>query len=681
MPRCIKIDIYQGQVSSPAPTNSTLLGQAYSRVPAPLPLKLDRRAEADLSPLSWNSEDSQDRLVRSPSPSRTVTQDSPPYSSPRRGLFHSQTMPMPRRSPIPRIVTPVDRTGFDSQKAMSGRGKAPPSSFPTSFAQAPPPSEHNAAADVSREAGKAGLLSQEHSSFEIDPDLAANADLAIQYEKFKPTTAKPPIPNKVMTPAQFELYREQQERDRRYYGGGGDSDSDGENDQDEYEDEVERDRQAAKQRRKQEAQLAVYRQTMMKVTGDQPGSRPTSGLSGFILRPTLDPKDSGPSSKESADEEEDEDVPLGILAAHGFPNKNRPPTRLSKSPSNSQPGPAASAAAETAARGSLPVFARNLPQDPYIGAGLVNPSNREPLAMGGGTSVYGAPAGAVPGPYPVHPAGLVGVIAGEERARAMRRGSPNAQGNYDAPRAPSQLGMSRSQTMGNLQHHGMMPPSVLSAGEQAQIQMSQTMSQMMLMQMQWMQQMQQMVHMQGSPPPPHMPQDVLVPPAPVQRPLSMPMPNMLGQRSMSTLSSSMAPWNRSSSYISPLNGMGGGPGYAPSMAPSERNNVGLASRYRPVSMVQDGGSLAGSHQRSSTFTASTVRAWTSFDSGRRSPTGATIRTLNPPAKKTATVVDDDDDDEGWAEMKAKKDKKQRGWRLRKAQTQGPGLRDLVPSEL
>lgn len=79
----------------------------------------------------------------------------------------------------------------------------------------------------------------------------------------------------------------------------------------------------------------------------------------------------------------------------------------------------------------MPVFARNLPVDlPYFGAGIVNAPNREPLAFNRSAgSVYG---GGVNNSMPQlpPPGGLVGVIATEERQRAMRRGSPNVQGHY-----------------------------------------------------------------------------------------------------------------------------------------------------------------------------------------------------------------------------------------------------------
>jgi hypothetical protein len=120
--------------------------------------------------------------------------------------------------------------------------------------------------------------------------------------------------------------------------------------------------------------------------------------------------------------------------------------------------------------------------------------------------------------------GLVGVIAGEERARAMRRG-----GHYDAyggnnspftggysgvgsnavgpllPRSSSpflpQFRNNNTNSMMMMSSNGWMqpPPSAANANAAAaaQAQMSQQMTEMMWMQMMWMQQMMQMQGMQN----------------------------------------------------------------------------------------------------------------------------------------------------------------------------------------
>ena len=660
----------------------------------PRPIQSSHREAVESSSYSWTSQDSSDGLIRSPSPSKTITGGTPeativrkPAPSTRntngtQGVVKSDqgagniyadiykpTPPSPIRKPT-EVANPQGRQpdsawqhGNDSTRELDDKSK------------------------VSNPALPAGADTSPVLSHDFDPTLVANAELAAMYQERKPAPRIAPSTNKVMTRAQFERYKQQQEDDRRR---GLIQDHDGSDEEINYEDddEAERDREAVQKRKKQEAHLAVYRQQMKKVTGQpaqpRPGSSVGTELSSRMSHLMVDPAQSG---KSSGDEEvdEDEDVPLGILAAHGFPNKNRSPSRIN-SPSNAnlgamaqqQAGSPGSVAGGDPRRGSgLPVFARNLPQDPYYGASLVNPSNRQSLALHGNQGMPNVPSAPSSGLYPTHPAGLVGVMAGEERARAMRRGSPNAQ-TYDLPPAPPHPGMPRAHTAGNMSMMGQssmspvthgMPP-MMFPGDHAQHQMSQQLSQFMQMQMQYMQQMSQMMspQMHQGQQFSSMPQNGQSPPNPTFRPQSMPMSNTpvvsaQGQRAMSTLNPSMAPWSASMPALPQINVTGST--YAPSIAPSERSNIGLASRYRPVSMaLQD---ERPSSNRASTFTASTSRAWPQAEMNSR-PAAHFART--PPSTmpvKQATAVDEDDDEQGWAEMKAKKDKKQKTWKMRKGQ--------------
>jgi hypothetical protein len=540
----------------------------------------------------------------------------------------------------------------------------------------------------------------------LDSSLADSVRVAAQFEANAPAQEKPA--KKVMTPAQFERYRQQQELSRKKSDISEKGNSDAENDNYEYEDEAERDRQAAKQRRKQEAHLAVYRQTMMKVTGEPTGGpSANAGQSGQLASMstpelsrmshlTVGTGISSHSGKSSGTDEEDEDVPLGILAAHGFPNKNKPPSRLENSLPNSNLGasvpmsaPHAPVSGESraASRGSLPVFARNLPQDPYCGAGLVNAPNREQLSMGGGQSFGGV------SPGQVHPSGLVGVIAGEERARAMRRASPNQQSNHESLMPGPHPGMmGRSQTTGTMSTlngfpgpgmPGVTSPQALSPGDQAQIQMAQQMSHMMQMQMQWMQQMTQMQQngRLGQMPQPTLPGTAPMPGFPgipeemgnpSQRPFSMPLPESPRQngRAMSLIPEVTSQWNRNSSYTPSV--AGGQGGYSPSIAPSERNNIGMASRYRPVSIVAE--PIKPGSPRSSAVTSGTFQPWTQDnEQGRLSPsnTNTTIRPSSGSGLgETAVTADDEDDDQGWADMKKKRDKKRGMWKMKRSEKSG-----------
>ncbi|KAL8703280.1 MAG: hypothetical protein Q9201_003521 [Fulgogasparrea decipioides] len=504
---------------------------------------------------------------------------------------------------------------------------------------------------------------------------------------------KPGAQNKVMTPAQFERYRREQEMTRTQNGQSVADDSDDDSDHYEDDDEAERNKELAKQRRKQEAHLAVYRQQMMKVTGEQPSGLPDLGpLRPAAERASLSAPNIGqgtPTLTFSADktsahgkacDDEDDEIPLGVLAAHGFPNKNRPPGASANENirynSESYPPPQVPSSGASSAGGSrLPAFAKNLPADPYYGAGLVNPSNREMPSFSnhGGGSQYG---GASPN---LHPGGLVGVIAGEERARAMRRGSPNAQGNYGSP-----LPQGMPQVM-------CMPPGappMMSPGDEAQIQMSQQMTQMMQMQMQWMQQMQSMMAggMQppqpgqqmppGMPPmpPPHgqipMNYNLLSPQGQMLRPMSHSAPSSPAlaqqqQRAMSMMSPNLSPqWPPNKSAApSMMSGALGSHGYAPSIAPSERSNIGQPSRYRPVSIAPiDEHSRPASRSPNNLLHPGAADRKSTLSSGKTSPV--------PPRK----VPSDDDDEEGWEEMKKKKEQKASTWRMKK--NYGNDFKDL-----
>ncbi|KAL8944554.1 MAG: hypothetical protein Q9216_000357 [Gyalolechia sp. 2 TL-2023] len=493
------------------------------------------------------------------------------------------------------------------------------------------------------------------------------------------------LQNKVMTPAQFERYRKEQEIARTQNDQSKAEDSDDDSDHYEDDDETERAQELAKQRRKQEAHLAVYRQQMMKVTGDQPSKSPDLGplrppterasasapnITQLGPTPTFTINKASVSGKASDDE--DDEIPLGVLAAHGFPNKNRPPgTSVNGSiryTSESYPPPPMSTSGMSGAGGprGLPAFAKNLPPDPYYGAGLVNQSNREMPSFGnhGSGSQYG---GASPN---LHPGGLVGVIAGEERAKAMRRGSPNAQGNYGSP-----LPAGMTQTTPGL-------PPMMSPGDEAQIQMSHQMTQMMQMQMQWMQSMQQMMGQGMQPPQPGQMQPGMPPLPPphgqlpmhnnflsaqgqMVRPMSHSAPSTPSmvqqqqQRAMSMMNHNLSPqWPpRNTASPSMMSGAFGPQGYAPSIAPSERSNVGQPSRYRPVSVAPiDEHSRPASRSSNNLLgpgTGDRKSTLTMSSSGKTSPV--------PPKK----VPSDDDDDEGWEEMKKKREQKASTWRTKK----------------
>jgi hypothetical protein len=430
------------------------------------------------------------------------------------------------------------------------------------------------------------------------------------------------------------------------------------------EDDAEKNKQIAKQRRKQEAHMAVYRQQMMKVTGETTTPTPRPPVFATQSSPNL----AAPGTPDEGDEE-DEEIPLAILQAHGFPSKTKPPMRSMGSNPNLR-----SASAMSTAGGvvdpRLPVFARNLPQDPYFGAGIVSPMNRESMAFSGGAgSVTGGPSRSLP------PGGLVGVIASEERSRAMRRGSPNPQTGSFGPAPPGNFndlgmqpsmagstynGMGPSMPMGPM---GPMPQMMLTPGDQAQIQMSQQMQQFMQMQMQFMQMMttgQGQGQQNG-----HMPQASFE----IQRPGSaqqMRPGSSQQQRAMSMLDPNAAPWmqhqqQRAGSIYTPSIRAQGG--YAPSIAPSERSNIGLPGRYRPVSHAPP----PDTKSRASTMSGA-LQGW---ESKTATSTIKPVRSSN-----LAISGEDEDDEEGWEEMAKKREKKKSLWRTKKDKDSN-GLKEML----
>ncbi|KAJ5658153.1 uncharacterized protein N7484_001802 [Penicillium longicatenatum] len=744
------------KLASTPPTQALPDFYNTSRAARPPPIDIDRSAPVEPPPHSWNSRHSEEGLLNSPgendiySPAQstpeTVTgfrRQSPAPNQMLGATTSHRALDRPKRQSDMGLRRSImyygdrDSTAIDDEDAAMVK-----SSLMWSKESGSPPRQTGGISP----SGSTPLLKNGHAgnsasnSAQVSPepesmfsniqspainDHMENARLAVQFAESLPKSVSPG--NKVMTPSQFEHYRQQQEL-RRSNSDASDSEDNSDHDDFDEQDEAEKQREAALQRRKQEAHLSVYRQQMMKVTGQQapsPSLRPVmSGASSstpnlpVFLNSTGDKSSSG-KSHEGGD---DEDVPLGILAAHGFPNRNRPPTRLANASSNpnlrASINPYASSSSslvgvEQDQRGSLPVFARNLPRDPYFGASLVNSTNRESLAMGGG-SVYGGPASS-PGP----PGGLIGVIAQEEQARAMRRGSPNTQAMYDMGAVPRPF--------------SMMPPpppqQAMTPGEQAQAQLTAQMSEMMNMQMEWMQKMMAMQGMHG-PPPPMMQGGMATPPmmgggpmpgAPMgppsmagpmmvgpmmtgppsisghsnMRPVSMPglTPNApnFDQRTLSMIDPNIA-MRRTGS---PMPNLSGGsyqqhsPGYAPSIAPSERSNAGLSSRYRPVSALPGDLNHHASPLHKSWNDENRPNAHLPMSKSTGSiPKSISIATVTvrpesqssqagPGIRKVQNASDDEDDDEAWADMMKKRDKKKSSWKLKRGTSSFGDLLSVV----
>ena len=489
----------------------------------------------------------------------------------------------------------------------------------------------------------------------FDTQIAHSANIAQRYNERSMSPARGnAATNKVMTPAQFERYKQDQERMRSLGGQLKGDEADEEEEDEPYdddEDEAEKNRQLAKQRRKQEAHMAVYRQQMMKVTGE---ALPASA------RPSVFATQSSPNlvigGQAEDGEEEDEEIPLAILQAHGFPTKTNPPMRSKGSNPNLQSSaPSVAGGADS----RLPVFARNLPQDPYFGAGIVHPMHRESMSFAGGAaSVTGAPARGLP------PGGLVGVIATEERSRAMRRGSPNVQGEYGPPPSNGFNGMGmqfnpHASTAGSM-YNGMSPigpmnPMVMTPGDQAQMHMTQQMQQFMQMQMSFM---QMMTAGQGPPQPNgHMSRTSMgEPPRPGSA--HQMRPGSSHQRVMTTMDPNSAPWLQQGQYSPSIHAPGNG--YAPSIAPSERSNIGLPGRYRPVSHAP-----AHDHMPRASTMSGELQGWDNKHG-----------TLTVNAVRKSGNVSDEDDDQGWEEMAKKKREKKSLWRTKKDKDSN-GIKEML----
>ncbi|KAH7022683.1 hypothetical protein EDB80DRAFT_695362, partial [Ilyonectria destructans] len=127
-----------------------------------------------------------------------------------------------------------------------------------------------------------------------------------------------------------------------------------------------------------------------------------------------------------------------------------------------------------------------------------------------------------------------------------------------------------------------------------------------------------------------------------------------GVRTMSMVQPSSGSFIQQPGYAGSIRGsvmgMGMGMGYTPSIAPSERSNVGLPGRYRPVSQLSP--MVPDTHRRTSTMSGALGR-WD------ESKPKATINIVKPGDGS------DDDDDEGWEAMKAKRDKKRTMWKSKK----------------
>lgn len=311
--------------------------------------------------------------------------------------------------------------------------------------------------------------------------------------------------HKLMTKTQFDNYRRsmlvlseqtEKETDRRSKLLGGldvssDNNSDtSENDDEDFDDEendddnsrarrnkFEEDAESKKQnirmRMKQDAHLSVYRQKMTKVTGSQ------TGLSAYSTELRLSSSYAALNDLINDDDDEYDDVPLGILKAHGFPtgSRSRP---LSAQPSLARLG------------------GEKLHQGPNV---LYQPrQNGETASLRSVHSIGGMRPDNVNNngltplpPFFSNPAnnmtrGLVGQIAREEEAKQRRKSMGNPLGGQ---RSSTMMQSSASTVFNsNANYAGSMYNGAAPHNNNNGSEIQQQLQQMMQMQMQMLQQMQ-----------------------------------------------------------------------------------------------------------------------------------------------------------------------------------------------
>ncbi|KAM0230628.1 hypothetical protein ACHAPO_009154 [Fusarium lateritium] len=447
-------------------------------------------------------------------------------------------------------------------------------------------------------------------------------------------------PGKVMTSAEFESFRRRkalEETERLFY--------EGENEEDKIDydmvDEVDLAKTQMTQRKRQQVHLDSYRQQKMKTTKghELPPMRPHSRISStFSFKATVRGHRDEVSTQYGDDNEDEDDVPLALLQMKQRSEGREAPMHTADG--RSEYGVQLQPATETRRqqpRSPMPAFASKLPRDPF--AGNLNPSwpmsNQQPI-----------------------PGGLVGVIANEERAKAMRRAAPShgfqplpdtnnafnwASSSRQPPPIPSAYGMpmaqppmpySRPQTPVAVPH---LPPAPANHQMfnfiQAQTEFFRSMA---------------TISQKRS----GQPWDNF---SSQQSVMNMGAPSGIPSRAPSNYApSNYAPSNYASSnyarstyarsnYAKSVHQRDGG--YAASVAPSERNTVGMPSRYRPVSKTAH--PVHAERDTQASARVSTSSDWNHNRNAR----------LDTRAILEADTTDSDDDEAFWRARKAKRDRR------------------------
>lgn len=659
------------------------------------PIKIDRKLEVEAPLKSWDSRGSADNLMSSP---RSPDNDSPPPPPPPHK--YSQYAPVASHSPELNGSNDFEDTDAKVVRQSAVHRKpirdSSPEHQPISMASSSVTSLQTPLSSRSTSNNttpKAALRPAVSPLSEHDDDNLFAPSKPKETPVQKPAAPRrkensPPPPasgefsRRVMTQAEF---RAQQQRQNAQPP----EDSSEDEDYEDEEEAAERAHQEAMERRRK-LQMDIARDSMRRTTtapanpnANHPDSLTEPFSMGFPSETSL-----------KADEWEDEDIPLGILAQHGFPStaRNRAPTQpanvmpsyFRSSTPNALPERPASVGAMSsrASQAFKPPFARNLPDDPhtsFIGGGIVRPTNRESMGFNRGpASVMGDMPMTYPEPQLSAPS-LVDQIQMQEMQRPKYMGgASNKQRPQQGPftgllgtqmNGPNPgLSQTRMSQMPMAGMNGMAPVMNMMGGPMGMPMMGVNnmaypmtqQQQSELMQMQQMQQMQQMIaqqqlqlqQMQAM----RQGQDPRMSMA-FQNPGLAPgnfgngflnAPSVMGnQRPMSVMSSSM---NQPPRPYSTPSQVGGGflsapapqNGYTPSIAPSERSNIGLSARYRPVATGQH------AHDATSTVSSMTLQA----SGGANQP-----KTVKGILKKSSPQPQETDDDDGWAKIAASRKSK------------------------
>jgi hypothetical protein len=703
---------------------------AEKRTVQPEPIRTDHKLEVEAPLTSWESRGSNENLISS----------SPEDESPPPVPLHNHS----KYAPVASYSPEMDRKNsfdFGEDKHLertttarkSGHESSPerlPVSQTSSYAQSleTPLSSRSASNNTTPKAALRGVAVPTNDEDDDNIFAPPKQRPASPPKPAAPTPKQvrpPPSANgqRVMSQAQFHEYQQKKKVEKH----------DPSSDEEDYEDEeeaVEKAQQEAIARRRAQ-KMDMARASMIRSTTAP--TRPDS---------VAEPMTGGFPSEVSmnADEWEDEDIPLGILAQHGFPSRNRPPTQPANAMPSYFPGepmiperPAsAGALGNRQSQAFRPAFARRLPDDPFggsvIGGGLVRPSiresmgfaNRGPTSIAGGSVAGDSLAGrgmGFPEPQmsapslvdqihmrdmskqkymggasskkPVQEGPFTGLLGsqmnGPSRNNPQTRmsmmggmnGMPGANGMapmmnnmgsmnmMGSPMGMPMMGMNPG--MGGM---GYMTPEMMQMQQQMQQNQALFMQQQQ-MQMAQMQAMQQQGAQPGVNPRMSMAQDPRMSMAQDPR-MSMaqdPRMSMIQDPRMSMVQDPrMSMANFGNSFLNvpgmsqqrPMSvqqqgrpystGQMGGlqptaaAGYSASIAPSERSNIGLSARYRPVATHQDAKSTV-SHN-------TTLQA----SSGATVGSQNTVKGILKHKPAPALAPRNEEEDEAWGKIASRKKK-------------------------